>query len=234
MRSTGASRNASKPPCSRSATNRRLIPSIAANSSVDREHRRRELPVDRGAVQPEVEDHERRRSRTATIAGSVSNPRSSSSRSLRRTIRAVLTRTAPRACRRRAVRARRRTPAARSCSPSTMSASASAACGSWLVSTRVTPAGAADQRLDQLACRRVEVGPRLVEQQQLGLVQHRAADRQPLHHPARQLANGLLGAALHADRRQHLLDPLGRRPRAGGRGSWRFSRPLRSRYSSGS
>ena len=34
MRSTGASRNASKPPWSWSATNRRLTPSIAANSSV--------------------------------------------------------------------------------------------------------------------------------------------------------------------------------------------------------
>ena len=91
----------------------------------------------------------------------------------------------------------------------------------------------ADQRPGQLAALGVEVGVGLVEQQQLGLVQDAAADRQPLAHPGRELGDPLVGAALHADRGEQLVDPrLGaprRRSRAGGRGSARFSRPLRSR-----
>ena len=59
LRSTGASRNASKPPCSRSATNRRLIASIAANSSVAVSTPAASWPAERRLVQREVEDHER-------------------------------------------------------------------------------------------------------------------------------------------------------------------------------
>ena len=59
VRSTGASRNASKPPCSRSATNNRLTASIAANSSVTVKHAGRELARECVPVQGEVEDHER-------------------------------------------------------------------------------------------------------------------------------------------------------------------------------
>ena len=46
------------------------------------------------------------------------------------------------------------------------------------------PARRPDERLDQLGRGRIEVGARLVEQQHLGVVQHRAADGQALHHPA--------------------------------------------------
>jgi hypothetical protein len=38
-------------------------------------------------------------------------------------------------------------------------------------------------------------------------VQDRARDGQPLHHPARELGDGIVGAALHADGLQHGLDP---------------------------
>ena len=48
---------------------------------------------------------------------------------------------------------------------------------SCVTSTRVRPLRAADQRLDQRGRLGVEVRARLVEQQQLGRVQHRAADR---------------------------------------------------------
>jgi len=46
------------------------------------------------------------------------------------------------------------------------------------------PGGAPEQRLDQLARGRVEIRARLIQQQQLGIVQQRAADRDALHHPA--------------------------------------------------
>jgi hypothetical protein len=39
-------------------------------------------------------------------------------------------------------------------------------------------------------------------------VQHGAADREPLHHPAAEQAHRLVGAAVHRDRVQHLLDAL--------------------------
>ena len=37
-------------------------------------------------------------------------------------------------------------------------------------------------------------------------MQDRAPDRQPLHHPARQLGDGIVGARPHPDRLQHLVD----------------------------
>ena len=64
--------------------------------------------------------------------------------------------------------------------------------------TRVRPA-APDQRLEQLGRRGVEVGARLVEQQQLGVVQHRARDGDALHHPARQRPHGVVGARPQPD-----------------------------------
>ena len=82
-------------------------------------------------------------------------------------------------------------------------------------------AGRADQRLDRGRRARVEVGERLVEQQQLGLVQHRAADRHALRHPARQRADRLVGAPRHPDRVEQAS--IGARRagarRAAGRGS---------------
>ena len=69
----------------------------------------------------------------------------------------------------------------------------------------------ADQRLDQLGGVRVEVGGRLVEQQQLGVVQDRAGDRGALDHPARVGVDRVVGAAAQADGVQQLLDARVRR-----------------------
>ena len=41
--------------------------------------------------------------------------------------------------------------------------------------------------VDELGALGVEAGERLVEQEQLGLVQERAAEREPLHHAAREV-----------------------------------------------
>ena len=91
----------------------------------------------------------------------------------------------------------------------------------------------ADQRAGQLAALGVEVGVGLVEQQQLGLVQDAAADRQPLAHPGGELGDPLVGAPLHRHRLQQLLDPrlAAASPPIPCRRAWkaRFSRPLRSR-----
>jgi len=59
-------------------------------------------------------------------------------------------------------------------------------------------------RIERGDGRRVEVGQRLVEQQQLGLVQDRPAHRRALHHPARQRAHGVIGAGAEP----HLLEQL--------------------------
>ncbi len=69
------------------------------------------------------------------------------------------------------------------------------------------PGAGADQPARQLATLGVEVGVGLVEQQQLRLVQDAAADRQPLAHPGRELGDPLVGAALHPDGAEQLLDP---------------------------
>ena len=63
--------------------------------------------------------------------------------------------------------------------------------------------GAPDQRLEQLGGGRVEVGARLVEQQQRRLVQHGPGDGDALDHAARELADRVVGAALHADLLEH-------------------------------
>ena len=80
-------------------------------------------------------------------------------------------------------------------------------------------ARAPDQRRDGAGRARVEVGERLVEQQQLRLVQQRPADRHPLGHAARQRAHRLVAAARHADRLEQLLRPRRAARRAGARGS---------------
>ena len=75
---------------------------------------------------------------------------------------------------------------ARARSPSARSASASPPAGSWLVDHARAPATRAPiSGSTSVGGGGVEVRARLVEQQQLGVVQHRAADREPLHHPAR-------------------------------------------------
>jgi hypothetical protein len=71
---------------------------------------------------------------------------------------------------------------------------------------------APDQGLDQRHRRGVEVRARLVKQQDVGIVQDGAANRQPLHHAAAQGADGVIRAGAHAHRLQQLLDPSRRHP----------------------
>jgi hypothetical protein len=69
---------------------------------------------------------------------------------------------------------------------------------------------AADERLEQGRGGRVEVRERLVQQEQLGVVEHRPRGGDALHHPAGQDGDRLIGAARHPDGVEHLLDPLER------------------------
>ena len=137
---------------------------------------------------------------------------------MRRIARAgAITSTAPA----RSPRARRRP--ANSCrpprSPSTTSASAKRALHVVGHEHARAPRRAPDQRLQQLGGRGVEARAGLVEQHQRRVVQHGARHRQPLHHAAREVAQRLVGAPLHAHRRQQLLHPRRRRPSAAARGS---------------
>ena len=75
-------------------------------------------------------------------------------------------------------------------------------------------AAGADQALRQLTALLVEVRIRLVEQQQLGLVQDAAADREALAHPGGELADPVLGPVPHPDCVEQGCNPLLRR-RAG-------------------
>ncbi len=72
------------------------------------------------------------------------------------------------------------------------------------------PLAGADQRLDQLERGGVEVRVGLVQQQQLGVVQHGPRDRHPLDHPPRERAQRLARRA----RTAQLLEQLARRARA--------------------
>jgi hypothetical protein len=65
---------------------------------------------------------------------------------------------------------------------------------------------APDERLEQRGGGGVEVGERLVEEQQLGVVQHRARGRDALDHPARQHGDGVVRARRHADGVEDLVD----------------------------
>ena len=113
--------------------------------------------------------------------------------------------------------------------PSARSASASPPAGSWLVTTRVRPLRGADERLDELGRRGVEVGARLVEEQHLGVVQHGAADGQALDHAARVGVDLVVGARGQPDALEQLVDA--RSSATPCRRAWkrRFSRALRSR-----
>ena len=63
---------------------------------------------------------------------------------------------------------------------------------------------------------RVEAGRRLVEQQQLGLVDQRPGDREPPLHAARQRLDPLVGPVAELHELEQLVGPLARpRPRAG-------------------
>ena len=132
------------------------------------------------------------------MAGTDSLVRSSSSRSLRRIARAGrITRRAPRPCGERAALAQAKNRVGLGERPLDVVAHQHARAAG----------GAADQRLEPAGRVGVEVGARLVEQQQLGLVQHGPRHRQPLHHAARELAHRVVGAALHAHRLEQLVDP---------------------------
>ena len=77
------------------------------------------------------------------------------------------------------------------------------------MSTRATPAGRPISGSTAARGARVEVGERLVEQQQLGLVQHRPADRHPLHEAARERPQRLVGAVGEPDLREQRLGAAG-------------------------
>ena len=68
--------------------------------------------------------------------------------------------------------------------------------------------GRADQRLDQLPRGRIEIRPRLVEQQQLWVVQRCPGNGRTLHHPTGQCLQWLLGAVHEPHGRQYLLDAI--------------------------
>ena len=89
--------------------------------------------------------------------------------------------------------------------PSATSAPASPPAGSWLVSTRVRPLARPISGCTCATAAGSRFAQRLVEQEQLGVVQHRARDGEPLHHPARELGDGIVGAALHPDGLEHGL-----------------------------
>ena len=223
----GASRKPSKPPSSRSATNSRLIAEHRGEQQRHPQHAGGEVALERLAVEPEVEEHEGRDAENSAIAGTDSRVRSSSRRSLRISARHDRARGRRRSSRRAPAPPppRRAARGASSAwrpprSPSTRSASASPASTSWEMSTRVAPAAAGRSAARPRPRRRVEVGERLVEQQQLGLVQHGAADRHALDHAARERAHRLVGAARQPDRVEH-APPTARRARrrAAARGS---------------
>ena len=149
----------------------------------------------------------------SAIAGTACGARSSSSRSLRSsapTARRIIAYSAPIVG---GGRPRRRAPAAPARPPrrpSARSASARPPAGSWLVTTRVRPRRAPMSGSTQLGRGRVEVGARLVEQQQLGVVQHGAARRRGAG-PCRasRCARGRRRARVSADRVEQLLDARG-------------------------
>ena len=210
VRSTGARRKPSRPPSSRSATKRRLMPSIAANRSVTHSTPAARSPSTVAALQREVEDderHDRERRhggddlRRAQLEAQVLATRAPTARRI--------SGTAPRSRRCRPRAPRRRSSGRPPRSPSARSASARPPAGSCEVTTRVRPLAAPDERLDERGGGRVEVGARLVEQEQLGVVQDRAGHRQPLDHPARERVDGVVGAAAQADGVQELADARG-------------------------
>ena len=225
---SGASRKPSKPPCSRSATNRRLMPSIAANSSVTH----------------------------STPAASSPSTVSRSSAKWKSTN--AVTRTAPSPARSRACAARAAGPCAgaRDDAPSPVQLPMRSASTLGRGARERRPPAAQpehDVGLGQPAGRVVagdharaprarpisgstssaaagsRLRARLVEQQQLGVVQHRAAHGDALDHPARQRAHRLVGAPRQPDLRSSSSST--RASATPCRRAWkrRFSRAVRSR-----
>ena len=112
--------------------------------------------------------------------------------------------------------------------PSARSAPSRPPTGSWLVTTRVRPEAAPISGSTSCGGARVEVGGRLVEQQQLGVVQDRAGDRGALDHPARVGVDRVVAALASARRRPG--PPRRARRATPCRRAWkrRFSRAVRS------
>ncbi len=69
-----------------------------------------------------------------------------------------------------------------------------------------------DQRADELRGDRIEVGERLVEQQQGRVAEQRPGDSGPLRETAGERADVLLGAVFEPGGRDHLVDPPARQP----------------------
>ena len=200
------------------------MPRIAANSSVTHSTPAASSPSRRSRSSPKWKITKVVTANSA-IAGTDSLVRSSTSRSLRAIADAPLSRRASvdrRAASAASTSARGRVqrPRARRAGPAPGRPRASARSTSWLTSTRVRRRSAADQRLDQRGGLRVEVRLRLVEQQQLGRVQHRPADRQPLR-PCRARGCGAArppGAACRSASSSSAIRALrARGPRTGGR-----------------
>ena len=214
VRSIGARRIASKPPSSRSATKRRLMPRIAANSSVAQSTPAARLPESWVRSSPK-----RKMTKVVTansaIAGSDCSVRSSARRSLPRIAAKA---------RREGVmtpdRGRDRSAGPELQHPVRLAAEALRVVGD---DDARTAGRRADQPPHQLAALGVEIGVGLVEQQQLGLVQDAAADRQALPHPRRELGDPLVGRGAPSRRPRAAPRSAPRRPRraarAGARGS---------------
>ena len=70
------------------------------------------------------------------------------------------------------------------------------------------PASSRELAVEQLRALGVERGERLVEHEQLGIVQQRAAEREPLHHPARVRGDALVADVPEPEALEQHPDPL--------------------------
>src|SRR5207247_45817 len=226
VRSIGARSTASKPPCSSSATHRRLMPSMAAKSSVTTSTPAARSPCTVGRSSPKWKTMNVVTAKRL-IPGTASSVRSSMRSSLRRSAPSTLMAPPPRAKtkvssgRKDAVLARSSVErpdvghadvGRRRQQLGAAAAQAEGEIGLGEPAGRVVAGDHArapgQQRADQSACGGVEVGARLVEQQQLGVVEDRARDRHPLHRAAAEVAHGLVGPALELQALEQLGDPL--------------------------
>ena len=137
----------------------------------------------------------------STIAGTDSFVRSSISRSLRRIARAVRDHRYSSA------------PTGAGGRPEAEAEVALGECALHVVAHEHARASRrpADQRLEQVDRGGVEVGARLVEQQDGGLVKHGSRGGEALDQPLGEVSHRVVGALLHADRGEQLLDAGGRR-----------------------
>ena len=190
LRSEGASTRPSSTRCSRSAAKARVRPRIAVKTSAAQRSpsaASAEASAGMAKLKTTRVDTTKR-----SIAGTVSRDRSSSSRSFRASVRAS-----------REIR----------------HASASAAgegahdgpARAWRARSSARPPGRRARRREAPPFA-VEARIRLVEEEQLGLVQERAAEREPLGHPAREGATRSRRASQSPNRSSSI--PM-RSPRSG-------------------